>query len=164
MSAKPSISQSSKPLKLVEQGDTSTTVVERFKQLYQTLNKETLTLELLNALYDEEIRFEDSLHRIDGLENMFEYFENLYANVNQISFDFHDEALNDDLAFLSWTMRYQHTLINRGHAVEVSGASKLTIKDGLVVRHRDYFDAGQMLYEHLPGLRMVIRKLKSRLA
>ena len=63
-------------------------ILERFKQLYNTLDRDSLTFELLNAVYGDDIQFEDCFHNIKGIESLFEYFDNLYENVNYIHFDF----------------------------------------------------------------------------
>lgn len=50
----------------------------------------------------------------------------------------------------------------RGKTVEVEGISHLRILDGRVRYHRDYFDAGQLLYENLPVVGGVIRWVKEQ--
>ena len=159
-------------------------IVENFQQLYNELNRETLTFELLRGVYSDDIIFEDCFHNIDGIGSLFEYFDNLYENVRYIHFDFEnhwisnqssDEASNksadesldgsvDGSAMLTWTMSYQHPKLNGGEIISVKGASQLNFRHGKVIRHRDYFDGGALLYEHIPILRRIILFLKNRLA
>ncbi|BBI47777.1 hypothetical protein HORIV_01980 [Vreelandella olivaria] len=62
-------------------------------------------------------------------------------------------------------MTFIHPRLAGGKPVEVEGCSALTFADdGRVQRHRDYFDAGAMLYEQLPLMGSAIRWLKKRLA
>ena len=42
-----------------------------------------------------------------------------------------------------------------------SGISRLTIAEGRVLHHRDYFDAGELLYENLPLLGSAIRLVRN---
>lgn len=142
----------------------STKIVENFQQLYKTLNRDTLSFELLNSVYADDIIFEDCFHTIEGIKSLFEYFDNLYENVSYINFDFEGHWLNDDSAMLTWTMSYQHPKLNSGETIDVKGASRLSFDHGKVVRHRDYFDGGALLYEHIPLLKRIIFFLKNRMA
>lgn len=65
---------------------------------------------------------------------------------------------------LTWTMSYQHPKLNGGKTIAVKGASQLNFDEKRIVRHRDYFDGGALLYEHIPLLKRVIFFLKNRLA
>ncbi len=138
--------------------------VESFKELYNTLNRDTLSLEKLATVYHNDIMFEDCFHSIHGIALMHDYFDNLYENVSSISFEFEDEWADDHSAMLTWTMSYQHPKLNSGNTIRVKGASRLTFKDNKVIGHRDYFDGGALLYEHIPLLKRVIHFLKNRLA
>jgi hypothetical protein len=139
-------------------------IIESFKQLYNTLNRDTVAIELLKQVYADDIQFEDCFHNIKGIESLFEYFDNLYENVDFIDFDFENEWLKDDSCMLTWTMSYQHPKLNSGKLIAVQGASRLEFKQGKVISHRDYFDGGALLYEHIPLLNRVIFFLKNRLA
>jgi len=139
-------------------------VLQSFKSLYDVLDRDTLTTELLLSTYAEDVVFHDSLHRLEGIADMYDYFSNLYENVSSIVFDWQEEAVTSDGAFVRWNMTFKHPVLKSGSPVQVSGATFLSIKNGRVSEHRDYFDAGEMLYEHIPALGYVIRKLKKRLA
>ena len=46
----------------------------------------------------------------------------------------------------------------------IQGASRLQFAaDGRVASHRDYWDSGRELYEHLPLLGVLLRALRRRL-
>ena len=63
-----------------------------------------------------------------------------------------------------WTMTYRHPKLHKGKQdIRVEGVSLLQWKDGKIIRHQDIFDAGTMLYEHIPVLGWMIKKLKERL-
>jgi hypothetical protein len=138
-------------------------LVENFKALYKTLNRDTLQFELLSELYHTNIEFQDPLHQISGLDKLYEYFEGLYENVTDIEFEFHDQQVGDEQGFLTWTMRYRHPYVNRGKWINVDGSSQLRFTGDKISSHRDYFDAGAMLYEHVPGIAFLIRQLKKRM-
>jgi len=50
-----------------------------------------------------------------------------------------------------------------GETIRIEGASYLKTRNGKIYYHRDYFDMGAMLYEHLPVMGRVIHHLKERL-
>lgn len=146
------------------EADVDSNPVVRFQQLYQSMNRETFSKDRIANVYDADIVFEDCFHHIQGLEALCEYFENLYENVNYIEFTFHKTWLDSDGAMLTWTMSYQHPKLNQGKTIHVSGASQLTFKEHKIIAHKDYFDGGSLLYEHIPVLKKIIQFLKKRLA
>lgn len=135
-------------------------VVERFKHTYGRLNAQSL--ELLNDLYGEDVLFQDPFHRIAGLPALRRYFGELYAQVESCSFEFEEEMVQGNRAVLMWTMSLTHPRLNGGAPVTVPGCTLIRFRDR-VFYHRDYFDAGAMLYEQLPLIGMLVRVIKSRM-
>jgi len=135
------------------------TVVERFKQTYNRLN--TQSLGLLNELYSHDVVFQDPFRRMSGLPALTEYFTELYRHVELSSFVFEDEVVQGNSAVLTWTMSLKHPRLNGGDVVTVPGSTHIRFRDK-VTYHRDYFDGGAMLYEHLPLIGLVIRMIKER--
>jgi hypothetical protein len=60
-------------------------------------------------------------------------------------------------------MKLKHPKLNGGQPVEVNGVSQIRFSGDRVIYHRDYFDLGEMLYENIPLLGVVIRNIKQRL-
>lgn len=137
------------------------TRVQEFFDFYQRLDK-NCTKDLAN-FYDSEIVFTDSLHEIRGLNPLIAYFDRLYARVDSLGFEFSEPDIFADRCWCSWQMTFRHPRLRRGQAIQVQGASRLDWREDKVVRHRDFFDAGQMLYEQVPLLGTGIRLLKRRL-
>jgi len=137
-------------------------MLEKFCSVYRELNKDNL--DMLELIYHPDIRFIDPVHEITGLNRMKSYFASLYQNVNSIRFEFTSRIQQDDNIALEWLMSIAHPRLNRGRMFMVNGMSRLhTTDSGLVDLHRDYFDLGAMLYEHLPLLGTVVINLKRRL-
>lgn len=140
-----------------------------FYDLYNTLSPDTAGTAMLRrhleAVYAEHIEFSDPIHRVTGLDEMERYFEGLYENITYIEFNFHNALVNGDEGAVHWTMIYRHPRLKGGKKdIRVEGVSLLRWRDGKITRHQDIFDAGSLLYEHLPILGSVIRKLKERMA
>jgi ketosteroid isomerase-like protein len=135
--------------------------LDRFITVYTSLRKDNLNT--LDEIYSEDVVFEDPAHRIEGYDNLSRYFESMYTNVTDCRFNIHEHAVNGDVAFISWTMTLSHPKLDGGAERAVNGCTRLVLKEGRVVLHRDYFDLGEMLYEALPVLGSAVRMIKKRL-
>lgn len=138
--------------------------LEAFCAFFNKLDK-TCTRSL-DQFYTDDVVFIDPLHRIEGISALKQYFFILYENVTACRFQFHERVRDGDKAFVTWTMTLVHHRLARGQEVAVEGCSQLTFASdgsGRVARHRDYFDVGAMLYEQLPLIGAVVRRIKRQL-
>jgi hypothetical protein len=134
------------------------TFLNTFNQLDKT------SLNLLDRIYHPEICFTDPAHTLEGLPALKRYFTSLYETVRFVRFDFSSRMHSGDQAFVTWTMEMAHPRLAKGRTVAVNGCSFLTFaSDGRVIFHRDYFDLGAMIYEHLPLVGGLLRTIKKRL-
>lgn len=134
--------------------------LERFLRGMNRLSRDSLGT--LGELFHEDVVFIDPFHEVRGLDQLGAYYAHMYANVSAIRFDFVEKLVDGDRACVTWNMTFTHSKINGGEPVATSGASVLRFSQGRVIRHEDYFDAGAMLYEHLPVIGWAVRKLKQR--
>lgn len=133
-----------------------------FVSIYQTLS--TTNLSLLSKVYHSNVTFIDPLHKVEGFDNLFTYFENLYQNLSTCNFVIDEVLLDGDQASIYWTMSYQHNKLNKGEMVTVFGSSHIKGEDGKVIFHRDYLDLGSMLYEQLPLFGRLTKWIKAKAA
>ncbi|MVV50859.1 nuclear transport factor 2 family protein [Pseudomonas sp. PB120] len=135
--------------------------LRRFSRQFADLDKDNL--QRLAELYTDDVHFTDPLHEVQGLGNLRIYFAELYANVSELRFDFHGfDQIGEGEGYLRWVMSYRHPRLGGGRLIRVDGCSHLRWRDK-VYRHRDYFDAGALIYEHLPLLGRAIAWLKRRM-
>jgi hypothetical protein len=135
--------------------------LRHFARQFAQLDKDNL--HRLGELYADEVHFTDPLHDVQGLGQLRSYFAGLYANVIELRFDFHGfDQTGEGEGYLRWVMSYRHPRLGGGQLIHVDGCSHLLWHDK-VYRHRDYFDAGALLYEHLPVLGRAISWLKRRM-
>ena len=137
-------------------------LISDFLKLYNQLDKSNL--ELLAHVYGDNIVFEDPLHKIEGLPALTDYFANMYENLNQGQFDIHTSFEQNNKASVYWVTTFSHKKIKQGQTLKVSGNTYLEFENGKVTYHRDYFDAGEMIYQHLPVFSTVINLIKRRTA
>ncbi|MGY0615681.1 nuclear transport factor 2 family protein [Vibrio sp. FJH11] len=129
--------------------------------LYHKLDKHNL--HLLNEVYHPEVVFEDSAHRLEGRRALCEYFQTLYVNVTKCEFIIHEQQQVGDSGFITWSMELQHPKLKSNQPILVNGASHLKFSQEQVVYHRDYFDMGEMVYENLPLIGVLVKAVKQRL-
>ena len=134
--------------------------VDKFVKIYQQLDSNNLAL--LNEIYSKNIQFIDPMHEINGLDNLHLYFENLYSNVIHCKFDISETFTSDNKAFVYWTMHYAHPKLSSGNTITVQGHSQLSFERDKIIKHRDYFNLGELLYKHIPLLGSVIKLIDKR--
>ncbi|WP_372985344.1 nuclear transport factor 2 family protein [Marinobacter sp.] len=134
--------------------------IEHFKALFNELDKGNLNK--LQGVYSEDIRFQDPFGQVTGLDELTHYFAGAYKNVISCRFEFEPAVANGGSVALPWVMKLRHKRIRGGREISVDGISHLEIEDGRVSFHRDYFDAGQLLYENLPALGRIVRWIKGQ--
>ena len=133
-----------------------------FARQFATLDASNL--HRLDELYREDIEFRDPLHRIHGLPALRDYFAQLYANVQDLRYEFHGaDEVRPGQGYLRWTLHFRHPRLNGNKPIRLDGCSHLKWTDR-VHFHQDYFDAGALLYEHVPVLGGLIGWLKGRLS
>lgn len=136
--------------------------LETFAERFATLDSGNL--QALDKLYSESITFRDPLHQIHGLPALRAYFTQLYANARDIRYDFHEAGeTRPGNGYLRWTLHFRHPRLEGGRVISLDGCSHLQWHER-VEFHQDYFDAGALLYEHVPVLGRMIGWLKGRLA
>lgn len=125
-------------------------------------------VQALDQIYHPDVVFEDPMHQINGLPALQRYFSGLVEGLEECRFEFSDvleKPASDEQqaqAVLLWVMHYRHHKLRGGKLLSLAGSSHLRFSDRIVY-HRDYFDAGAMLYEHVPVLGSAIRLLKKRM-
>ena len=131
---------------------------------YNGLNVNTLAS--LDDFYSTEVEFHDPMSSMHGLDKLKGYYRNMYKNVKSIHFDIQKFIIDaDHNVALTWVMTYSSDSLNGGRPIMVPGTSILKFnEDNKVYYHRDYFDNGAMVYEHIPVLGFFVRKIKEGLS
>lgn len=137
-------------------------LVDSFKHLYNTLNADTCKSGIIEMVYAQNLVFKDCFHHITGISEFRNYCASIYENVQFCQFEFHDEFIKLDSAMLTWTMTYRHPKLNGGQSIHVHGSTHIRFTDK-VFYHQDYVDGGELLYEHIPLLKRIIKFLKDRM-
>ena len=141
--------------------DVKMTAVDAFCQFYQKLDASSVTA--LADVYANDVIFVDPVKQHQGLPALTAYFANLLENTENCVFDIKTVVTNDSATFVTWVMHFQHPKLASNNAISVSGVTELHIENDKVNYHRDYYDMGEMIYEHVPVLGGVVKWIKRRL-
>ena len=153
------------------------TALNNFQKFYSRLSLNDLPL--LREIYSDDGVLIDPVGRHQGLAQVTAYFTHLLANNDHCEFTIHsigkidhqnsqETALHDpkmvaELYAVTWTMKFATPALQRGRLLHVDGMSQLTVIDDKITHHHDFYDLGQMVYEHIPLLGSLIKKIKGRL-
>jgi hypothetical protein len=134
--------------------------IERLIDFYKHLD--AAKLDSLGDIYSHDVQFQDPAQHIDGLPALKAYFSGLMQDVEDCRFIIRRTEVSSTVAVIEWQMRFSHPRLNSGKVIAVDGVSLLS-GDDKISHHRDYFDLGALLYEHIPLLGGAVRQFKHRL-
>nr|WP_297349674.1 nuclear transport factor 2 family protein [uncultured Glaciecola sp.] len=149
--------------------------ITKFQSFYTDLA--SMKIEELADLYSKDVTFVDPVAAHSGITAVEAYFTKLLHNAKYCSFTIHSleqtisiptesESKNttDGSNYLvTWKMSFTSARINKGHPIHVDGVSQLKVKNDKITYHRDYYDLGQMIYENIPLLGRLIKRIKRTL-
>ena len=135
-------------------------LIEQFKQFYQDVKQPQL--DKIADLYADHILFKDPVHQLRGIESVHAYLSSMCVNVTSGHFEYLDQVIGENTAYIKWNMHFRHKSLG-DKLVTVRGMTQVQFNER-VYFHEDVYDLGEMLYEQVPLLGGVVRKLKKRLA
>ena len=121
--------------------------------------------EVLEQFYSPSINYQDPISSIQGLENVKKLLTRTYKNVQSLRYSFFDFICESNKISASYELTIQIVSLNGNKPYLVKGTSVFHFdENGLVTKHRDYFDLGSMVYEKHPLTGSTIRAIKAALA
>lgn len=106
-------------------------------RFYENLTPDSL--KDIGALLTPDATFRDQFNDVKGVEKIRRVFEDMFENIGKPDF--------------------------KGAAITVDGMSAVTFAgDGRVSAHIDYWDAAQALYEYVPALGWILRRIRAKIA
>ena len=119
---------------------------------------------LMSECYASQVLFRDPLVERRGREGLSQYLADAYANVTRCEFEYGAPLRSRDQVSIPWTMTLEHRRRARGAPIHVDGITLLQGDESGIRFHRDYYDAGQLIYENVPLLGSVIRWIRRQAA
>lgn len=138
-------------------------IIEKFSTFYVDIT--SMKIDDLEKIYRKDVVFIDPIAHHQGLAAVEMYFERLLSSAKYCQFDISKKLRNGESdATICWTMSYTSSKLNGGTPIHVDGTTILEIEDDMIVYHRDYYDLGQMVYEHLPLFGRLVKTIKRKMA
>jgi limonene-1,2-epoxide hydrolase len=106
--------------------------------------------------YHERIVFEDSIQRIEGIEEFKAMCARLTKRCEQLNMEIQSVVKDANIVFIQWMMVMR---FNKYPSTPVFGCTKLTFDvDGRIIHQRDYFDLWGDIFNGIPYFRRTYRK------
>lgn len=117
----------------------------------------------LDSVYASDARFKDPFNDVQGVGAIARIFLHMYASLDAPRFKVVDRLMQGDQAFLTWEFHFRFLRWDTRTPQVIRGATHLRFDPkGLVVLHRDYWDAAEELYEKLPAVGAFMRWMRRR--
>ena len=141
--------------------DTTPPSVTALVHYFETLSPASVGQ--LKQYYAAQARFKDPFNDVTGIPEITHIFEHMFVALVAPRFVVTQQVCQGRQCFLTWEFRFQFRNYRVGTEQVILGASHLVLDaQGLVVLHRDYWDAAEELYEKLPLVGSLMRWLKRR--
>jgi hypothetical protein len=110
--------------------------------------------------YHDNIVFQDSIQKIEGIEDFTEMCNRLTARCEQLNMEISSVVMEAQEIFIQWTMIM---VFNRYPSTPMHGCTKLTLgDDNRIIHQRDYFDLWGDIFNGIPGFKPIYRKFMRR--
>lgn len=130
---------------------------------YQGLSPETVRR--LPEFYSDDAYFKDPFNEVRGAAAIERIFRHMFDQVAEPRFEVTETVVDGPAAMLAWRFHFRTRLWRRSEAQVIRGVSHVKFTaDGKVCFHRDYWDAAEELYSHLPILGPLLRRLQRAFA
>ncbi len=138
----------------------SRAALHRLETAFSTLRPDTVGV--IRELYADHAWFKDPFNEVHDSAAIERIFAHMFEQLVEPRFVIVERTLEGRDAWLAWNLDYR--VRAAGPQRRIHGASHLVFgEDGRVLRHRDYWDTAEELYESVPLLGSVLRMIKSRL-
>jgi steroid Delta-isomerase len=130
------------------------------------------SLDTIGEVYAIDAHFKDPFNDVVGIDQIRAIYAHMFENLTNPRFEIaqvieqaeHSQRASHRAllhAFVSWQFKFEW----RGQSFDIPGGTRFAINDqGLVTDHVDYWDVAAGLYERLPLIGAVLKRLRKRMA
>jgi len=134
---------------------------QNYAHFFETINENTKIQEY-KIIFDENVYFKDPFHEINGINNLFAIFEEMYIKLDHPRFKVSEIIEQENIAYLKWNFYFSFKEKRKEESFE--GVSRVEFNaNNKVISHIDYWDASSNLYEKIPVLSFFMRFIKKRI-
>lgn len=136
---------------------------ERLERYFAGMTPATVRAQTADV-YARDAYLNDTLVGISGARRIEEYFAHTASQAREMRVEFLQRAPAGPDWYVRWRMTVVVDALNDGQPVVTYGVTQFRFdEDGRVLLHKDYWDAGTGLYEHLPVVGGLIQRVRARL-
>jgi len=133
----------------------------KITRFFENLTEET-TMDSFRDIYADEVKFKDPFNEVEGIEAVYKVFGHMYRNLDNPRFIIKEYIEGGQIAYVKWEFLFCFKNEKNENAFE--GVSRLEIDEaGKVMRHTDYWDAAEHMYEKMPVIGWMLRTIKSKI-
>jgi limonene-1,2-epoxide hydrolase len=130
------------------------TVKELWSKTYNTDGKPDWSH--IFPYYDKDIIFQDTIQRIEGIEDFTAMCNRLTERSHQLNMEIVSIVQNENIIFLEWIMTM---MFKKYPSTPLYGSTKLTLsEDGKILQQRDYYDLWGDIFNNIPHWNKMYRK------
>jgi len=130
-------------------------IIKKYKNAFENL--EVTNINSLLNLVDDNIVFEDPFNTIIGKDNLRELFLEMFKKLQKPKFKVLNIFYKQDLAIIKWN--FSCKIFRKD--IYFDGFSEVTVKNGKIKKHLDFWDSGKNFYTQVPILGRIFKKIHS---
>lgn len=128
----------------------------RLVDWYETLSQSSLST--IADYYSDDCYFKDPFNEVRSRDIIHSIYMDMFEKLDSPRFVFEDVLSDGNKAFLTWRFSFGW----RNRQMTIQGGSHLVFSDdGRVEYHRDYWDVAEELYEKIPVMGWILRRIKN---
>ena len=127
--------------------------INKYKNAFENL--EVTNINSLLNLVDDNVVFEDPFNTIIGKDNLRELFLEMFKKLQQPKFKVLNIFYKQNLAIIKWN--FSCKIFRKD--ISFDGFSEVTVKNGKIKKHLDFWDSGKNFYTQVPILGRIFKKI-----
>ena len=127
--------------------------INKYKNAFENL--EVTNINSLLNLVDDSVVFEDPFNRIIGKNKLRELFLEMFKKLQQPKFKVLNIFYKQNLAIIKWN--FSCKIFRKD--ISFDGFSEVTVKNGKIKKHLDFWDSGKNFYTQVPILGRIFKKI-----
>ena len=128
-------------------------IINKYKNAFENL--EVTNINNLLNLVDDNVVFEDPFNKIIGKDNLRELFLEMFQKLQQPKFKVLNIFYKQNLAIIKWN--FSCKIFRKDICFD--GLSEITVNNGKIKKHLDFWDSGKNFYTQVPILGRIFKKI-----
>ena len=110
--------------------------------------------------YDQNIIFQDSIQRIEGIEKFTAMCQRLAKRCQSLNMELLNVMQRDNIIMMEWIMTMS---FKKYPETPLYGSTRLTLNDqGMIIEQRDYYDLWGDIFNNIPRFNRLYRKFMAK--